>query len=314
MTRFLSKRILLMVPILFGVSVVVFLTLKLIPGDPVAALLGPTATPHTRAVLTHRLGLDQALPVQFGHWIWSVLRGDFGMSISRQQPVRPMVVNAFANTLLLSGSAALLALVGGFILGSIGALWRNKVGGRASSAISVIAVSTPQYSVALLLLVMLSVNRTIFPAGGLHSTTGGGGTADLLKHLALPAFSAALAPIGIVARMFRSALIDVMNQDFVESLRARGLSRIAIARHAIHNTLPSLLTITGLQLGYLLGGVVFVETIFSWPGLGLLVFNSIASRDYPIIQAGVLVSAVAFVLINVIVDATHAVVDPRIRR
>jgi peptide/nickel transport system permease protein len=312
MLRFVAKRIALVVPILFGVSVVVFVILKMIPGDPVAALLGPTAPPSARVALIRRLGLNQPLPVQYAKWVWSLLHGNFGLSIARQQLVRPMVFDAFKNTFVLAGAAALIALVGGFILGGVSALWKDNAIGANGSALSVVAVSTPQYSIALLLLVLLSVDRTVFPAGGMHSTTGGG-FADLLKHLALPAFSAALAPMGIIARMFRSSLIDVMNQDFVQSLRARGLSGAAVVRHAIHNTMPSLLTITGLQLGYLLGGVVFIETIFSWPGMGLLVFNAISQRDYPIIQAGVLFSALAFVLMNVLVDSTHAALDPRIR-
>jgi peptide/nickel transport system permease protein len=147
----------------------------------------------------------------------------------------------------------------------------------------------------------------------MYDAIGGGGWGDLLKHIVLPGVSAALVPAGIVARMFRSTVIDVMSMDFIDSMRARGLSERRILWHAFHNTLPTLLTIAGLQLGYLLGGVVFVETVFSWPGLGLLVYQSISQRDLPVIQAGVIVSALAFVLINVIVDALHATIDPRVR-
>jgi peptide/nickel transport system permease protein len=183
-----------------------------------------------------------------------------------------------------------------------------------SSILSVLTVSTPQYSIALVLLIVLSVTFPLLPSSGMYDAVGTNGVDDLLRHLIMPAIAAALAPMGIIARMFRAALLDVMGQDFIESLRARGLSELAVIRHAIHNTVPPLLTITGLQVGYLLGGVVFVETIFSWPGVGQLVFDSIARRDLPVIQAGVLISALAFVLVNVFVDTSHALIDPRVRR
>ena len=313
MPRFFARRILLAVPIVLGVSVVVFLTIKIIPGNPVDALLGPTATPAMRAALTQRLGLDQSLPVQYFDWLRSVLHGNFGTSIAQQVPVRPMVMNAFANTLLLALCATVVATVGGFVIGLIAALRNGRPLGRVASLVASVALSAPQYSVALLALVVLAVDNTIFPAGGMHSTTGGG-MVDLFQHLVLPSVAAGLAPMGVVARMFRSSLLDLMDQEFVLMMRARGLSRTRVLVHVVHNTLPSLLTITGLQFGYLLGGVVFVETIFSWPGLGQLVFESVSSRDLPVIQAGVLVTAIAFVLINVLVDTAHALIDPRVRQ
>jgi peptide/nickel transport system permease protein len=314
MLRFVARRILMAVPTLIGVSLVIFLTLKLIPGDPVATLLGPTATPQTRAALVQRLGLDQPLPVQYVAWLGSALRGDLGNSIARQVPVAPMVIDAFKNTLLLALASMVVATVGGLILGGIGALRPNDSLGKISSILSVLTVSTPQYSIALVLLIVLSVSYPLLPSSGMYDAVGSGGVDDLLRHIAMPAVAAALAPMGITARMFRASLLEVMGQDFIESLRERGLSELAVIRHAIHNTFPPLLTITGLQLGYLLGGVVFVETIFSWPGVGQLVFDSIARRDLPVIQAGVLVSALAFVLVNVFVDTSHALIDPRVRQ
>jgi peptide/nickel transport system permease protein len=313
MTRFLSRRLLLAVPILLGVSLVVFITIKLIPGDPVASLLGPNSTPEAKEMLTERLGLDRPLPLQYVSWLWSVLHGDLGVSIARQVDASAMVIDAFWNTLVLTGFAALLSLVGGVALGAIGAVRRGRPSAAASSGLSLIAVSAPQYSVGLLLMIVFAAQHQWLPAGGMHDAIEAGGFVDLLRHLILPGVTAALVPMGIIARMFRSILLDVMSQDFVEALRARGLSQQAIFAHATHNTLPGLLTIAGLQLGYLLGGVVFVETIFSWPGIGLLVFQSISQRDLPVIQAGVLVSALAFVLLNLAVDAAHGLIDPRIR-
>ncbi|HEY4277855.1 MAG TPA: ABC transporter permease [Conexibacter sp.] len=311
MTSFLTRRLLLAVPILLGVSVVVFITIKLIPGDPVASLLGPNATPAARADLVSRLGLNRAVPVQYAHWLWSSVQGDLGTSISLQQPVASLVLKAFGNTLLLVAAALILAVAGGVVLGTVVALKPRSLVGRIVGGFSIGSISVPQYTVALLLL-LFAVETGALPTGGMHDT-GVTGFGDLLQHLLLPAIAAAVTPMGIVARMFAVSLADVLGQEFVASMRARGLTRAAIVRHAMHNALPSLLTITGLQVGYLLGGVLFVEVIFSWPGLGQLVFQAISSRDMPLIQAGVLLSAVVLVLVNVVVDTAHALVDPRVR-
>jgi peptide/nickel transport system permease protein len=311
MTSFLRRRLLLALPILIGVSIVVFITIKMIPGDPVSALLGPNGTPQARAALTARLGLHKALPLQYIDWIWAVLHGNLGTSISLQESVGPLVMTAFGNTMILLVAALFLATIAGVALGTLIALRPGSPLGRLVSGSSLCAISIPQYTVALLLL-LFAVETGVLPTGGMHGN-GSGGLGDLLAHLLLPALAAAVAPAGIVARMFSVALADVLSQDFVDAMRARGLKQAAIVRHAMHNALPSLLTITGLQLGYLLGGVLFVETIFDWPGIGQQVYEAISTRDMPLIQAGVLVSAVVLVLANVVVDAVHALIDPRVR-
>jgi peptide/nickel transport system permease protein len=313
MLRFLMRRVLLAVPILFGVSVVVFATLKLTPGDPVSALLGPTSTPADRALLTKQLGLDKPIPVQFWHWLSRTLHGDLGRSIARQLPARPIVVDAFKNTLVLTAFAAVIAIVGGILIGAIAALRKGRPSSAVASGLSLFSVSVPQYSLGLMLIILFAAQRHLLPAGGMHNVAGNGGVGDLYAHLLLPGITAALVPLGIVARMFRSSLLEVLGQDYIEALRARGIPSRRLYLHAFHNTLPSLLTVAGLQLGYLLGGVIFVEAVFSWPGIGLLVFQSISQRDLPLIQAGVLVSALVFVVLNLAVDALHGIVDPRIR-
>jgi peptide/nickel transport system permease protein len=312
MTRFVLRRLLLAIPVLFGVSIIVFATIKIIPGDPVANLAGPGATEATKEALRQRLGLDRAIPIQYWHWLTSALHGDLGTSISQQQPARPLVLDAFYNTLILTGYATVLALVIGLTLGAIAALRPRSIAGRFCSGISSVSLSAPQYSVALIFIIYLALRTGWFPVSGMHGV-GNTSFIDLLWHGFLPALTAALVPAGVIARVFRAGLLDVLGQDFVEALRARGLGEGRVLTHAVHNTLPSLLTMAGLQIGYLLGGVVFVETIFTWPGLGLLLFQSISARDLPVIQAGVLVSALAFVLINVVVDSAHALLDPRVR-
>jgi peptide/nickel transport system permease protein len=311
-TRFLSRRVALAIPILLGVSLVVFFTIKLIPGDPVASLLGPNASPRDRAALVERLGLNQPLPRQYIAWLMGVGRGDLGRSIAKQTPVLPMVVSAMINTLILTMFAAVVAMVGGVALGLISALRRGRAAASAASATSLVAVSAPQYSVGLILIVVFAVTLGWFPAVGMYDARDQS-LGSLLHHLVLPGITAALVPMGIIARMFRSSLLDELSKDYVEALRARGLPRRRVIVHAVHNTVPTMLTVAGLQFGYLLGGVVFVETIFSWPGVGLLVFQAISQRDLPVIQAGVLVSALAFVVLNLMVDAAHGAVDPRIR-
>lgn len=310
--RFLLRRALYAVPILLGVSVIVFLTVKIIPGDPVAALAGPGATEATKDALRARLGLDQPVPIQYVVWLGHALAGNLGDSIAQHQAAAPLVWSAFGNTLILTGFAALFAVGFGLLVGGLGALRPGGPLGRLCSGLSVLALSLPQYSVALVFIIYLATRAGWFPVSGMYST-GGGGFGDLLWHAVLPAVTAGLVPAGVIARIFRASLLDVLGQDFVEALRARGLPPWRVLWHAAHNTLPSLLTVAGLQIGYLLGGVVFVETIFSWPGLGLLVYQSITARDLPVIQAGVLVSALVFVLANLLVDAAHALVDPRIR-
>lgn len=314
MIRFLLRRLGLAIPTLIGVSIVIFVTIRIVPGDPVASLLGPTGSPEARARLTTELGLDAPIPVQYVKWVGNVVQGDLGRSIAKQTDAFGYVWEAFRNTITLSLFAALIAIVGGIGLGILAATRRGKLASGFSTAVSLFSISAPQYSVGLILIVYLSSGRGWFPSGGMRDPTGTTGFGDLLHHLWLPGISAALVPLGIIARMVRSSMLDALAADFVESLRARGLPEWKIRWHAFHNALPSILTITGLQVGYLLGGVIFVEIVFSWPGLGLVVFQSISQRDLPVIQAGVLISALAFVVINLAVDAVHGVLDPRVRR
>ncbi|WP_203817034.1 ABC transporter permease [Paractinoplanes ferrugineus] len=313
MTLYLLKRLGSAIPILIGVSIVVFITIKIIPGDPVASLLGPTSSPQARAELTARLGLDQPLPIQYLSWGAHLFQGDLGDSIAKHVPVLSLVLDAFGNTLVLATFAAVVAFVLGILLGGVSALRRGRVSAAISNAISLFSISVPQYSIGLLLIIYLATGAGLFPTAGMYDPINGGGWGDLFLHLVLPGVTAALVPAGIIARMFRSCVIDVMSMDFIDAMRSRGLSELRILKHAFHNTLPTLMTIAGLQLGYLLGGVIFVETVFSWPGLGLLVYQSITQRDLPVIQAGVIVSALAFVVINVVVDVLQAAIDPRVR-
>lgn len=309
---YVFRRVAVAVPILLGVSLLVFVLLKMVPGGPVDGLLGPVSTPEQRELLESRLGLDQPAPVQYGKWLASVGQGDFGDSIAKEGSAGRLVWDAFRNSLFLAAFAAGSALVGGVVLGAVWAHSRRAALRGSAAATSVLAVSIPQYSFGVVLVAVLAVKFGILPSGGMSPAAGDGGLYDSLRHLFLPAVTAAVVPMGIIARTQRAALLNLGVSGFVESLQARGLSRSRVQMHALHNTLPSLLTVAGLQFGYLLSGVVFVEIIFSWPGLGLRVFEAISQRDLPVIQAGVMLSALAFVLMNLLVDVLHAVIDPRV--
>ena len=314
MLRFISRRAALAIPTLIGSSLVLFITIQLTPGDPIASLLGPTSTPEAREALTAKLGLDKPLVEQYLRWFWNVLQGDLGTSIARQESALGLVWSFLKNTLILAGFAGLLAIVGGVLIGLVGALFPRSLISRLVSGFALFSVSVPQYSIALILVVYPASKFGWFPTAGMNDARSGGGFGDLLHHLWLPGFAGALVPLGIVARMVRSSMIDTMNQDFVEALRARGLRQRTLVRHAFRSALPGIMTIAGLQIGYLIGGILFVEVIFSWPGMGQLIFNSISQRDLPVIQAGVMLSVLVFVAVNLFVDVAQAALDPRIRR
>lgn len=309
---YVLRRAAIAVPILVGVSLLVFVLLKMVPGGPVDGLLGPLSTQEQRQELESRLGLDQPAPVQYAKWLASVGQGDFGDSIAKQTAAGRLVWDAFRNSLLLAAVGGAVALAGGVALGTVWSHSRRAASRGSAAAASVLAVSIPQYSFGVVLVAVLAVRLGVLPSGGMSSATGAGGLADSLRHMVLPALTAAVVPLGIIARTQRAALLDVGVAGLMESLQARGLGRVRVLAHALHNTLPSLLTVAGLQFGYLLSGVVFVEIIFSWPGLGLRVFEAISQRDLPVIQAGVMISALAFVVMNLVVDVLHAVIDPRI--
>lgn len=313
MIRFAARRLVFTIPILLGVSVVVFLTIKLIPGDPIAAILGPRATPETRQLLSHRYGLDRALPLQYVTWLGNTLHGDLGDSIAQQRPVLDLIRESFGNTLILAGFAGAVSIIVGAGLGMVMAFGRNRVVRAICSSFSTAALSVPQYSLGIIFVVVFAANLGIFPASGMRDVTDPDSLSSLLHHLILPGLTAAAIPIGIVARMFATALKEESHAAYVDNLRARGLPEGRVRTHIVHGSLASLLTISGLQVGYLLGGVVFVEVIFAWPGVGLLVYQSISKRDFAVIQAGILVAALAFVFINLVVDVARAALDPRVR-
>lgn len=312
MFQFILKRCLLMIPTLLGVTIIVFLMLQIVPGDPVNAILPAEATEEDRLRVEQELGLDRPLAVQYFTWLGRAVEGDFGRSIIRQLEVNSLLVEAVQNTFLLAMGAAAFSFSLSLLIGVYSAYHPKSWVASLGNIIGLTGVSIPNFWAALLLIGVFSVVLGWLPSTGMASVLGGG-PGDIFMHLILPAIATGLTTLGVMTRMIRSTVIDLLQKDFVITLRAKGASSWVILLHVLKNCTPTILTVAGLQFGYLLGGSVLVETVFSWPGVGQLIYQAISQRDFPIIQAGVLVISVVFVLLNLIVDLLHAIIDPRVR-
>ncbi len=314
MGRYLAQRLLSLFGVLFGVSVVVFLALHLAPGDPAQLLLGPLARPDDLARLRQELGLDESLPVQYGKWIGHALQGDFGRSISSHRPVLTDVMERFQATALLAGASLTIAVVVGLSVGVLSAVQRGKWFDRVAMVFALVSMSMPSFWLGMILIIGFSLTLGWLPGTGMSSPRGDGGLFDLIAHLALPAVTLAAVPTAIVSRLTRSSMLEVLGQDFVRTGRSKGLSeRQLIRKHVLPNALVGVATIIGIEVGYLLAGAVLVETVFAWPGLGALLVTSILKRDFPLVQGGVMLIALVYVLVNLATDLAYAYLDPRIR-
>lgn len=301
-----------MVPVLVGVTLVAFLLLQIVPGDPAVAMLGPTASAEAVAKLRESLGLDQPVYVQYVRWLGKTLGGDMGRSIQMNIPVLPTLREKFANTLILATASFLLAVVMGSGLGLVAAAKAHTRFDRAFMSTAVMGASMPSFWIALMLMFVFALKLRLLPATGMYDITGDQELTDLLRHLVLPATVTALVPTAIIARMARASLIEVLHQDYITVCLAKGLPYWkVVAKHGVRNALPPIVNITGLQLGYLLGGAVYTEVVFSWPGIGLQLYSSIVARDIPMVQATVLLVGLGFVVVNVVVDLVLIRLVPR---
>jgi peptide/nickel transport system permease protein len=307
----ITRRLLMVPPALFGVSIVIFVLLNVLPGDPLAGLLAPDATQADREELAKRMGLADPLPVQYVTWASNVLQGDLGWSFSRRRPIAELIGTAFLNTVILATAASAIGLTLGIGLGLLASLLRGGWADKTISVIAMLGLSVPNYWLAILLIIAFSASLQLLPAAGMYGPDGD--FLDLLKHIIMPGLAASAVTIGLTARTTRASIIETYGEDFVLLLQAKGLTGLQILGHVLKNAAPPIVTVAGLQIGFLLGGTVLVETIFSWPGLGQLIFQSIASRDLRLIQAAVLVIAVTFVTINLLIDVLQVLVNPRLR-
>jgi peptide/nickel transport system permease protein len=314
LANFIIRRIIGIFPVICGVSIVIFLLVHLAPGDAATALLGPQASEAAKQELRHTLGLDLSLPVQYLAWLARTLSGDFGVSIATHRPVSTLVLPRFENTLILTFGSLLTAVVFGYVIGLLSALRANSLFDRLIMSVTLLAGSAPPFWLGLILVLLFAIQLRWLPVSGMEDVTGNGGIVDVLRHLALPAVTTAMGPAAVITRIVRTSLIDALGRPHVRVARAKGLKRSELLRrHVILNALPPVITITGLQLGYLLGGALLTEVVFAWPGLGSLLYDSITARDLPVIQATTLAIAMAFVLANIVVDLINAKLDPRLR-
>jgi peptide/nickel transport system permease protein len=332
MLRYTIRRLLALIPVLAGVSVVVFLFLHLIPGDPASAMLGEHATPEGLVQLRAAYGLDEPWPTQYAMFIGHILHGDLGRSIRDNQPILDQLGQRFPATAELAIMAMLIAVLVGLPAGIISAFRRGSIFDHASVLVALGGVSMPIFWLGLMLAWFFGVQLKILPFSArldtgvrftpitnfliLDSIVRG----DLavlgqsIRHLLLPAVALSTVPMAIIARMTRGAMIEVLNQDYVRTARSKGLrDRVVVGRHAFRNALLPVVTVVGLQVGTLLSGAILTETIFSWPGIGRWIFESIQFRDYPVVQSMTLVIALIFVVANLLVDLSYAWLDPRVR-
>jgi peptide/nickel transport system permease protein len=300
--------------VLVGVTLLVFLVTRLTPGDPARVLLGPRATEQEVARLRTAYGLDQPIYVQYGVWLGHVVQGDLGDSIQLHRPVVAEVSERFRGTLVLALAAMAVAFSGGIGLGVLAAVKANTLLDRAAMSLLLIGISLPPFWVGLILIIAFSLLLHWLPATGMISATGAGGPGDVLVHLILPTVSLAVVPLAVIARLTRANVLDVLNQLYVRTAHAKGLPPTTVlVRHVLRSTLVGIVTILGIEAGWLLAGTVYIETVFAWPGLGSMLVNAILQRDYPLVQGGVLLVAATYVLINLVTDTLYLYLDPRLR-
>jgi peptide/nickel transport system permease protein len=316
MLAYMVRRLVYVLPVLLGVSLLCFLLVHIAPGDPLTSILPPDASAQLQAEMRTLYGFDRPLVVQFGLWLLRAMTGDLGSSIATGRPVAAEVARAVGNTLILSVVATAIGFFFGSLFGFVAGYFRGSWVDTAASVISVLGVSVPHYWLGMVLVIVFSAQLGWLPATG----AGPGGSGDWaldwthVRHLLLPAITMSVIPMGIIARTVRALVAEILAQDFVVGLRAKGLRDAGVFAHVVKNVAPTALAVMGLQLGYLLGGSILIETVFSWPGTGFLLNSAIFQRDLPLLQGTILVLALFFVVLNLLVDVLQTALDPRIQR
>ncbi|WP_372799998.1 ABC transporter permease [Paracoccus seriniphilus] len=312
MLRYCFRRVLTLALSLLAASVIIFLIVELVPGDPASFMLGTGAQPETLAALRQQMGLDQPLPLRYAQWLLALLQGDFGQSLTYKTPVAQMILDRMQVSLPLAVMALTLAAAIAFPAGLFAASRRGRPGDVTVMGATQLGIALPNFWFAMLLVLVFAIKLRWFPAGGFP---GWSQPLASLKSLLLPALALALPQAAILARVLRSALIETQQQDYIRTARAKGLStRQTLRRHALRNAMVSVLTIMGLQFSFLLAGAIIIENVFFLPGLGRLIFQAINQRDLIVVQSSVLVLVAAVIAVTFLVDLAYAAVDPRLRR
>lgn len=325
MIGYLVRRLLGAIPLLLGILTIIFFVVHLAPGDPTARFFNPNVSPEVIEQMRRNLGLDQPLHIQYGKWLWSFVRGDFGYSFGQMRPIAEILPDVLWNTLQLTFISLVVIFVVGMLIGIVQAVRQYSLADNVLTFLALFFYSMPSFWFALMLILIFSLRAgqegwaLQFPASGMTSIdyeymSGGAKLADRLRHLVLPAIALGIGSAAGVARYMRGSMLEVIHQDFIRTARAKGLSeRTVIFKHALRNALIPIITLLGLYLPFLLSGAVLVETIFAWPGMGRTIVEAILARDYPLVMATSFVIAAIVVLGNLLSDLLYAVVDPRIR-
>ena len=315
MGRFILFRAAASIPVLIGITIIVFVILSLIPGDPATSILGSYATPENVARLNAQLGLDRPLVQRYFIWLGNLLQGDLGRSFSLNRPVIDEILERFNATLILSGLAFVMCSVLGILAGVISATRQYGLADKLITFSVLVGISVPSFFLGMMMVLYFAVNLRWVPASGMYALYGGGDLLDLLHHLVMPATALAVVATGVVARMSRSAMLEVLRLDFIRTARSKGVrERRVITRHALRYAIVSILPVLGLQAGFVLSGAVYIEIVFQWPGIGRMLVDAILTRDIMLVQGGVLFVAACYVLFNIIVDLAQLWLDPRLGR
>ncbi|HZQ36358.1 MAG TPA: ABC transporter permease [Dehalococcoidia bacterium] len=311
MTGYIVRRVLSMIPVALLVTMALFVMIRLTPGDPVRVILGQEATPQNVKALRHELGLDQSYPVQYIKWLDRLGHLDFGRSLASREPVRKAITERLPATLELGLTGFIVGLFFAVVLGTVAAVWRDSVWSRLTTAFSLVFVSLPNFVLGVLLILLFALHWRIFSPGGYIAFSRA--PAQNLRYLVLPASVGAITAAATLSRFVRSSLLEALYTDYIRTARAKGLREfVVVVRHAMRNALLPVITLAGLALGGLWEGAVITETIFTWPGVGRLTVDALGRRDYPIVQAVVLIAAFTYMFANLLVDIAYAYLDPRI--
>ena len=314
MLRYTIHRLVLTVPVLVGISVVVFLIMALIPGDPATAILGAFATPENATKLRAELGLDRPLIEQYFTWAGNLLSGDFGRSYALNRPVLDELFERLGPTLLLAGSAMCVCVLLGLIAGLLAAVKQYTWVDQGLTLFTLIGISAPSFWLGLMAVSLFTVQLGWLPASGMYTPYGDESLGDLLVHLLMPAVTLGLVASSVIARLTRTSMLEQLRQDYVRTARAKGERETAVViRHAFRNALVGLIPVLGLQAGFVLGGAVYIETVFQWPGIGRMLVNAISTRDILLVQGGVMMVATIYVFFNLLADLIQHALDPRIQ-
>lgn len=315
MAGYILKRLMSAIPVLFGISIIVFVIMAMIPGDPATAILGSYATPENVEKLNRDLGLDQPMVQRYFIWLGNMLQGDFGRSFSLNRAVLDEVLDRFGATLVLAGTSFVLCSILGIAAGVVSAARQYGLADKAITFAVLLGISIPSFFLGMMMILIFAVKLRWFPVSGMWPIYGARDLSALISHLTLPALALAVVATGVIARLSRSAMLEVLRQDFIRTARAKGLAETeVILRHGLRNASITILSVIGLQVASLAAaGSVVVESIFAWPGIGELLVRSAIQRDYPVLQFGVIAVSIAVLIINAVVDLAYTWADPRIR-